>query len=267
MRMICVDDERLLMEDAVALCREISIVKDAKGFTKPAEALNWLEHEQADVALLDIDMPGMSGIELAKKIQNKQPQIAVIFLTGYSQYALDAYDVHPTAYLLKPVKKEKLAKELVYIASRTGQKSATGIEAHTFGNFDLLVEGKPVIFRQAKCKELLAYLIDRRGASVTRREAFAILWEDRTYDRPMQKQLDNIIRMLRTSLTECGAAEIFELQSATMRVNPELISCDAWRYLAGEQEAIRAFRGEYMSNYSWAALNEGAFNGYLSDKL
>ena len=244
MRVICVDDERLLMEDTVALCREISIVKDAKGFTKPAEALNWLEHEQADVALLDIDMPGMSGIELAKKIQNKQPQIAVIFLTGYSQYALDAYDVHPTAYLLKPVKKEKLAKELVYIASRT-----------------------PIVFKQAKCKELLAYLIDRHGASVTRREAFAILWEDRTYDRPMQKQLDNIIRMLRTSLTECGAAEIFELQSATMRINPELISCDAWRYLAGEQEAIRAFRGEYMSNYSWAALNEGAFSGHLSDKL
>ena len=266
MRVICVDDERLLMEDTVALCREISIVKDVKGFIKPAEALSWLEEERADVALLDIDMPGMNGIELARKIQNKRPNIAIIFLTGYSQYALDAYDVHPTAYLLKPLKKEKLAKELVYIASRTEQKNVIRIEARTFGNFDLLVGGKPVVFRQAKCKELLAYLIDRHGASVTRREAFAILWEDRDYDRPMQKQLDNIIRMLRTSLTECGAAEIFELQSATMRVNPELISCDAWRYLAGEPEAIRAFRGEYMSNYTWAALNEGAFSGHLMDR-
>lgn len=267
MRVICVDDERLLMEDAVALCREISMVKDTKGFTKPVEVLNWLEHEQADVALLDIDMPGMNGIELARKIQDIQPDISVIFLTGYSQYALDAYDVHPTAYLLKPLKKVKLATELAYIASRAGQKKTCRIEARTFGNFDLLVEGKPVVFRQAKCKELLAYLIDRHGASVTRREAFAVLWEDRDYDRPMQKQLDNIIRLLRTSLTECGAAEIFELQSATMRVNPELISCDAWHFLAGEPDAIRAYRGEYMSNYSWAALNEGAFSGHLSDKL
>ena len=62
MKVICVDDERLLMEDTVAICRELDQVDEATGFTRAADALHWLERERADVALLDIDMPGMNGI-------------------------------------------------------------------------------------------------------------------------------------------------------------------------------------------------------------
>lgn len=258
MKVICVDDERLLMEDTVAMCRELALVDEAVGFTRPADALMYLDRERADLALLDIDMPGMNGIELAEAIRERQPDVSVIFLTGYPEYALKAYEVHPVGYLLKPVKKEKLEAEIAYALGISRQKPGGRIEAHTFGNFDLLVDGKPVSFRQAKCKELLAYLIDREGATVTRREAFAVLWENRSYDRPMQKQFDVIIRSLRTTLNECGVGEIFEMQSAAMRVNPELISCDAWRLLAGDPEAERAFRGEYMSNYSWAEEKTGS---------
>ena len=68
-------------------------------------------------------------------------------------------------------------------------------------------------FRKAKCKELLAFLIDRQGSTVTRAEAFAALWEDRTYDRPMQKQFDTVIRLLRESLKEHGIEEIFSMKS------------------------------------------------------
>ena len=213
-----------------------------------------------DLVLMDIMLPGMNGIELAKKMREARPEMQIIFLTGYPQYALEAYDVHPSGYLLKPVKKDRLSAELDYAVLCVRRRQPVPIEAHTFGNFDLLVDGKPIAFRQAKCKELLAYLIDRHGASVTRREAFAVLWEDRMYDRPMQKQLDTIIRLLRASLTDYGIVDLFELKSAAMRINPDLLSCDAWRYLAGEEDAIRLYRGEYMSNYSWATFIEGNLN-------
>ena len=254
MKIICVDDERLLMEDTVAMCQKLPRVEEAIGFTRSEDALRHLEGNRVDVALLDINMPGMSGLEMAKKLREKWPEMQIIFLTGFPQYALEAYEVHPSGYLLKPVKKDKLAAELAYAAAKPQRKESAHIEAHTFGNFDLLVGGRPVAFKQAKCKELLAYLIDRHGASVTRREAFAMLWEDRMYDRPMQKQLDTIIRLLRATLTENGIAEIFELKSAAMRIIPDHISCDAWRYLAGDQYAVRAYRGEYMKQYSWAEL-------------
>ena len=254
------DDERLLMEDVVALCRDLDGVDGVMGFTRARDALRWLEWERVDVALLDIDMPDMTGIELAAAIHEMQPDAAVIFLTGYAQYALDAFQVHASGYLLKPVKREQLAREITYAARGLPPRPTARAEARTFGNFDLLVDGKPVAFRQAKCKELLAYLIDRHGASVTRREAFAVLWEDRLYDRPMQKQFDVIIRSLRATLEECGVGGIFEMHNATMRVDPERISCDAWRLLGGDPGAAGAYRGEYMNNYSWASLTESALS-------
>ena len=111
-------------------------------------------------------------------------------------------------------------------------------------------------FKRAKSKELRPYLIDRHGASVTRRGAFAVLWEDRAYDLSMQKQLDVVIRSMRGTLSDYGISEIFEMSAGGMSVRPDFISCDAWRYLAGDKEAVQAFRGEYMSNYSWASLTE-----------
>ena len=263
MRVICVDDERLLMQDTVNLCLEIDLVDEAKGFTKPAEALRWLEHEQADIALLDIDMPGMNGMELAARIKQRHPQTAILFLTGYSQYAVDAFSLHVSGYLLKPVDPERLAAELAYVFARKPRQQHAHIEARTFGNFDLLVDGKAISFKQAKCKELLAYLVDRRGSSVTRAEAFAILWGDRLYDRPMQKQFDVIIRSLRETLQEQGIAELLEIRSGNLRIRHELIDCDLYRFLNGDVSALNEYRGEYLNGYAWAELT----GGYMSRRL
>ena len=118
-------------------------------------------------------------------------------------------------------------------------------------------DGELTAFRQAKCKELLAYLIDRQGGSVTRAEAFAILWEDWMYDRGMQKQFDVIIRSLRDTLEEYGVGEILEMKKGALRIRPELISCDAWRFFKGDTDAVNAFRGEYMSAYALGSHTAG----------
>ena len=70
MKVICVDDERLLMEDTVSMCREMPEISVIKGFTNAKKALDWLQNNPADLALLDIDMPDMNGLELALKIKN-----------------------------------------------------------------------------------------------------------------------------------------------------------------------------------------------------
>lgn len=158
MKIICVDDEELLVEDAVATCLELPQINEAIGFSNPDEALGWLENHSADIALLDIDMPSMSGIELAAKIKALRPEVAVIFLTGYSQYALDAFNVHASGYLLKPITKERLAKEIAYVASVRPIKASERVVVRTFGNFDVFVDDKLLTFKLARCKELLAYL-------------------------------------------------------------------------------------------------------------
>ncbi len=263
MRVICVDDEKLLADHVTELCRALPMVEEAVSFSRPLQALEWMEDHRADLALLDIDMPGMNGMELAARIKQKYPETAILFLTGYSQYALDAFRLHVNGYLLKPVDPDRLAAEVDYVFSGKRNAQHAPIEARTFGNFDLFVDGKPVTFKQAKCKELLAYLVDRRGSGVTRAEAFAILWEDRLYDRPMQKQFDVIIRSLRDTLQEHGIAAILEIRSGNLRIRPDLIDCDLYRFLNGDVSALNAYRGEYLNGYAWAELTEG----YMTRKM
>ena len=256
MRVICVDDEKLLMEDTLSMCRALPQIGETVGFTRPDEALEWLAANSADLALLDIDMPGMNGLELAAAIKSKHPETAIIFLTGYAQYAVEAFSVRASGYLLKPVSMEQLAADVAYALAGKTRRMTGHVVVKTFGNFDVFVDGKPVSFKMAKCRELLAYLVDRQGTGVTRAELAAILWEDRMYDRRMQKQLDVYIRSLRDTLRERGIDQILEMQKGSLRIRPELMTCDAYLFFAGDSDAVNSYRGEYMSAYSWASMTE-----------
>ena len=266
MKAICVDDERLLMEDTVAMCLSLPEIDEAKGFTRAKDALDWLEEAPVDLALLDIDMPGMDGLELAARIKEKWPDTAILFLTGYAQYAVDAFAVRASGYLMKPVTKERLAADVAYALSGRKKQPDKGVVVQTFGNFDVFVAGRPVSFKMAKCKELLAYLVDKQGSGVTRAEIFSVLWEDRFYDRKMQKQLDVYIRALRETLRTWGIADMIELQKGVFRVRPEAFSCDAYLFFAGDSDAVNAYRGEYMSAYSWASMTESMMYWKIADK-
>ena len=268
MRIICVDDEDLVLRLTGSLCRDIAPADcEVEEFLFAQDALDWFrEGNRADIALLDIDMPDINGLALAAKIKEISPDTAIVFLTGYAQFAVDAFAMHASGYLLKPVDRERLTEEIRYALAAHPAQEQAHITAVTFGNFDLLVDGRPVPFARTKSKELLAYLIDRQGGSVSRAEAFAALWEDAMYDRSMQKQLDVVFRSLRSTLEDNGIGEILELQRGTIRVRPELISCDLYRFLAGDIDAVNAYRGEYMSSYAWAELTEAYIERKLSEK-
>ena len=245
LRIICIDDEELVLNLTVSLCRELPMKPEALGFEHPVEALLWLKDHTADIAIMDINMPEMNGLTLAERVKKLRPEISIIFLTGYPEYALKAFELHASGYIIKPVGRERLLSEIQYVISHNRKSEPHAhIEAHTFGEFDLMVDGVSVHFSRARAKELLAYLIDRNGKSVSRAKVFAVLYEDRQYDHSMQKQLDVIIRSLRDYLRIC----------------PEKISCDMYRFMSGDIDAINSYRGEYMSAYSWATLTE-AFMG------
>ena len=259
MRAICVDDELLAVEYTLGQLESLPQIDEAKGFTSEQLALEWLRDHPVDIALLDINMPQVDGITLAARIKELHPQTAILFLTAYKSYAFDAYAVHPAGYLLKPVSLEKLAAEVSYVfeTERTGNALPAHIYVKTFGFFDVSVDGRPMSFKLAKSKEILAYLVDKQGSGVTRAELFAAVWEDRVYDRKAQKLLDVYIRSLRDTLREYDADEMVELRRGVLRVRPETFTCDAYRLFSGDGDMVNAYRGEYMSSYSWASITEG----------
>lgn len=256
MKVICVDDEPLAVEYTLSQCARLNEINEARGFTDAKQALDWLRGHPADAALLDINMPEIDGITLAARIKELHPQTAILFLTAYREYAFDAYAVHPAGYLLKPVPLETLAEELRYVRGEKPVSSPAHIRIKTFGSFDVYVDGRPVSFRLAKSKELLAYLVDKQGSGVSRAELFAAVWEDRLYDRKQQKQFDVYIRSLRETLREYGISEIMEMEKGILRVRPDTFLCDAYLFYSGDSDTINAYRGEYMSSYSWANMTE-----------
>ena len=141
MKVICVDDEAIVLELIISMCTEIPFVDDVKGFTDPNDVFEWLEDNNADIALLDIDMPTITGLDLAALIKKRRPDMSIIFVTGYSRYAIDAFSLHVSGYILKPVSYEMLLKEIEYALSGKPEKHYSHISAHTFGSFDLFVDG------------------------------------------------------------------------------------------------------------------------------
>ncbi|MBO4901017.1 MAG: response regulator [Lachnospiraceae bacterium] len=265
MKIICVDDEELILNLTVSMCRELPGIDEVTGYDSAAEALKAVKKDPPDLAILDIDMPEINGIKLAARIKEMHPDTSIIFLTGYSQYAVEAFEMHVSGYLLKPVNKERLAEEVKYALAEKKPAADKHIVVKTFGEFDVFVDSKVVSFGRSKAKELLAYLVDRQGGSVTRAEAFSVLYEDSFYDRPMQKQFDVIVRSLKDTLTQYDIADILDIQRGNMRVVPEKFDCDFYRFMEGDIDAINSYRGEYMSSYYWVEETEGYMTAKLDD--
>ena len=257
MRVICIDSSEDSMNHVLALCREHPAVDYAIGFTDVREAQTWLEIDHADLALLAIGLAEVNGIDLAARLREKYSRLAIIFLADDAQYALKAYAVHPFSYLIKPLDRAVLSTQIDQYLLSCAETDVSHISVHTFGSFSVTVDGRAVHFERAKAKELLALLIDRRGGEVSRKIAFTEMWEDREYDAKAQNYFNVIVNSLRDTLNAYGISEIFEIGGGFMRVRPELIDCDLYRYLRGEPEAETEFRGFYLYGYSWAVWNEG----------
>lgn len=211
---------------------------------------------------------GMLGIELAKRIKDQCPQTRILFCTAYSYYALEAYQLHALGYLMKPVDADKLREAVSQIEAQLGTFPEDGTETpgklvvHTFGNFEVLYNGIPLVFEREKAKELLALLIDRQGLSMTNGEIEAFLWEE----LHSPQYLQTLFYSLRKTLRGIGFEDLLIRTRNHTSIDVSKLHCDLYEFLKGSADAVNSYAGEYMNNYSWAELtNARLYNGTFSD--
>lgn len=257
MNLLIVDDEPYALEDLKGLLLDICTC-DITACSSASDALDAAQREQYEIAFLDIELGASNGLILAKQLKESQPHIHIIFTTSYSHYAVDAFALHATGYLLKPIQKEHIERELQFIYP-TQPSPNTCLQVVTFGNFTVFANGKELLFKRQKSKELFAYLVERNGQSINIHEACAILFEDRPYDRSLKNYFHTILADLKHTLADVGASDVLIKTHNSLSIVPSRLDCDYYRFLAGEPQAINAYRGEFMSNYSWAEFCIGRF--------
>lgn len=253
MNYIAVDDERFALEDLEDALREAAPDCALHSFTEPSKALDYVRLTPADAAFLDIELGSMSGLALAKKLKDLRPEIHIIFVTSHEQYALSAIQMHATGYLMKPVAAADILRELTFLYGETVTQKR--VQVQTFGGFDVFVDGKPLAFKRAKSKELLAYLVDRHGASVTAAAACAALWGDAAGESGKKNYFRTIVKALRETLQDAGIEDILLRSWNSLAIVPERLDCDCYRFLAGDPQAVNNYRHNYLPSYDWAEFS------------
>jgi len=258
MRILAADDERIPLELLTEAIREACPDAEIHGFRDPMELLDFAEGADADAAFLDIQMRGMTGLELARRLKDINHTINIIFVTGYSQYAGDAFGLRASGYVMKPPTKEKIEAELKNLRNPIGMpQPSQRLFAQCFGNFEVFADGKPLRFEYARSKEVLAYLIDRQGAAVNTGELCGALWENGESES-QRVQLRKYISDLHRTLEKAGVGEAFPKERNSFAIARNAFDCDYYRFLKGDAAAVNAYNGEYMAQYSWAEMTLGA---------
>ena len=252
MKAVIVDDESYCADYLERLCADMRGLTIVGKFLNALDAKEFLTVHMVDLVFLDIEMPGINGIDAMKELRQICPMLGVVFVTGYEQYAMEAFRADAVSYLLKPCDAEELA-HAVEKAVKLLPPAKKRLEVRTFGHFAVFIDGEAFRFSNMKAKELLAFLIDQRGREVTMEQAVNLLWEERPYDN-MVKQLYRKAVISLNQMSGQNNLNFFASNRGSCHIIPAAMTCDYYDFLAGESEAKDKYNGEYMVDYSWGEV-------------
>lgn len=259
MKVICVDDEQPVLDNFKLKAKDFPEIESLDLFSDAEAALKWAEKNRVDTAFLDIEMSGINGIELAKRLKEIDENIRIFFVTAFGQYALDAFGVDALGYILKPYTREEIGAALQK-ASLMRNRPKKKVEIRTIPNFAVSVDGNVLCLGRAKAEELLALLVDRAEAGLTVGEAIACLWPGRPADESTQTLYRVTFHRLMEALKEAGIDDIINSEGRKKYIRKEQVECDLYRILDGETADIQNYGGDYMKEYSWAETRNAQIN-------
>ncbi|HHV09924.1 MAG TPA: response regulator [Clostridiales bacterium] len=268
MKAIIVDDEELARCRLSNLLIKLEGVELCGSFGTAEEALQYMETKAADVVFLDISMPEMNGMEFANILLDKGSTARVVFVTGYEEYAVEAFELDAVDYLLKPISRERLAKTVQRLMKtqryEIQQYEAQRLYVSCFGGFRVSVQekdGEAIGWRSPKVEELFAFLVCKN--CVSRDEIADTLWDGFTLDKAM-KNLNSTVYYIRKTLQQYGLADCMMTTRRQISLDAKKIYCDlyeferlqksAWNTKQELERLNELYRGELFQGktYEWS---------------
>lgn len=273
MRIYVLDDEPIALKGTIKTIKEVVPESEIIGFGRARDVFKHVVENKdfPDVVFSDIEMPGMSGLEFAVRFKQVCPEANIIFVTAYSQYALEAFRLHVHGYILKPITSERVKEELDHVLTNSvnrldeskdniadnSRKDSGRLRVQCFGYFEVFWREQPLMFGRRQTKELFAYLVDRKGSACTAEEIATALWEDENNMKNLKARIRILISDLRQTLKRIGQEDLVIRRSGQIAIKRDAVDCDYFKLLDGDVDAVNAFHGEYMIQYSWAEMTAG----------
>ena len=260
MRAILVDDEPIMLRSFMRNSADIPELNVVARFLSAEEAISYAQKNTFELALLDVCLPGMNGIDLAVRLREMHPGLLVVFISAFDDYIRNFNEIGGDYYILKPYKKETL-QMMVEKMSLLAGRLRKNIYIQMFGRFNVLKDGAPLKI-SGKTKEILALIAVRRGKEISNEEIYSTVWENREYSNESMKVYYNALSRLKHALVEAAASELLLSTPRGQMLNTEICDCDYFAWLDKNAESRERFEGEFLSEYSWSEpILAGLLNG------
>lgn len=286
-RAIVVDDEQLALRHMVKKLQSIMTVEVVGSFLNARDVLKEMNSLDFNVVFLDIEMPGLSGLDLADVINDWNKDIFIVFVTAYRDYAVQAFELHSIDYLLKPIMSERLEKTIFRIQEQLEMQSlqktdepltSNALKIICFKEFAVYYHNTPVKWKTGKVKELFAFFITNLQEPIHRDTIIETLWHDVEYQKA-KIQLHTAISYLRKTLDSMGYPNAITFSNGSYVMEIKNFQCDAHQFeqiIANHpqitdrnidmfEDIVLHYNGDYLENngYEWALVKAHAIRHKL----
>lgn len=208
MRVVLVDDEPIALDLLAKTLEQIGNIKIVGRYTNPYDAIEEIDILKPDIVFLDIEMGKINGLETAEIMMDIYGDVEIVFVTAYSQYAIDAFEVNAIDYLVKPIQKVRLSKTIQRIRNKKGVEvkpdNEDKLTVDCLGFFRVKdASGKPLRWRTRKAKELFAFLWMQEDRVISKNMVMELIFPNRDVEEA-SAILHTTIYQLRTMLKSLG---------------------------------------------------------------
>lgn len=283
MKVILVDDEPLALKYLERQLLKLDTLSiDVIGtYTNPYEGRNEILARDVDIVFLDISLPELNGIELAEQLLEQKPHLCIVFVTGYHEYAVTAFELNAVDYIVKPVQMDRVAKTMERLRSRIASRPEEVMEPHRniwMTMFRQVMIEQPneqgqfalLHWRTTRAQEIFIYLLQHRGQLVRKSALIDMLWPEFDMDKAYPQLYTAIYHIRKTlepfdtrfQITNTTEGYVLNIEGVQLDIeewenwlmsNPS-VSAES---IEGHIEMMKLYTGDYLQEYDyWWAEGE-----------
>lgn len=276
MRVIIVDDEPIALEILATLLLSYDDIEIVGSYTDPLIALKEVKNKKAGIIFLDIEMGKMNGLEAAEAFINVDDTLEIVFITAYSQYAVDAFEINAIDYLLKPIQKKRLDMTIERLRARKEEHAKKAIKRkgsdckiriNCLGNLQVYDNlGNQVRWRTRRAKELFAYLWLQNNKPVSKNLIMEEVFSDKNPEEAAA-MLHTTVYQLRNSFKKLGFFNSISYSNESYQlIIPNESDLDELKILLNSEDTDKTKIENILETYKGDVLEEEGYHWAISIK-